>query len=121
MTDLGTSLLVLFFGSDFSKLAHGPRGTEAKHSLYVYRFHPSDGSLTLLNVQGNPKLVVNPAFSRFHPRLNVVYTVRTFVPCLLSFGGQGWTLVDSGFVRLSSTSSALSVTLRGGACVSSCE
>ena len=53
--------------------AHGPRGTEAKHSLYVYRFHPSDGSLVLLNIRGDPKTVMNPAFSRYHPRLNVVY------------------------------------------------
>jgi 6-phosphogluconolactonase (cycloisomerase 2 family) len=60
--------------SDFDKLAHGPRGTEAKNSLYVYRFHPSDGSLVLLNVLGDPHVVVNPAFSRHHPRLNVVYT-----------------------------------------------
>lgn len=60
--------------SDFEKLAHGPRGTEATKSLYVYRFHPSDGSLVLLNVQGDAKSVVNPAFSRHHPRLNVVYT-----------------------------------------------
>ena len=54
--------------------AHGPRGTMAKHSLYVYRFDPSDGSLVLLNIQGAAKDVVNPAFSRYHPRLNVVYT-----------------------------------------------
>mmetsp|Transcript_47174 Transcript_47174/g.71348 ORF Transcript_47174/g.71348 Transcript_47174/m.71348 type:complete len:463 (+) Transcript_47174:717-2105(+) len=40
----------------------------------MYRFHPADGSLVLLNVAGNPKEVLNPAFSRFHPRLNVVYT-----------------------------------------------
>jgi len=60
--------------SDFEKLAHGPRGTEAKKSLYVYRFHPSDGSLVLLNVQGDADSVINPAFSRHHPRLNVVYT-----------------------------------------------
>lgn len=60
--------------SDFDKLAHGPRGTEAKKSLYVYRFHPSDGSLVLLNVQGDAESVANPAFSRYHPRLNVVYT-----------------------------------------------
>jgi 6-phosphogluconolactonase len=55
-------------------LAHGPRGTEAKKSLYIYRFHPNDGSLVLLNVQGDASSVVNPAFSRYHPRLNVVYT-----------------------------------------------
>jgi 6-phosphogluconolactonase len=28
----------------------------------------------LLNIQGDPKTVANPAFSRYHPRLNVVYT-----------------------------------------------
>jgi 6-phosphogluconolactonase len=55
-------------------LAHGPRGTEAKNSLHVYSFHPSDGSLVLLNVTGDPNDVINPAFSRFHPKLNVVYT-----------------------------------------------
>jgi 6-phosphogluconolactonase len=60
--------------SDFEKLAHGPRGTEAKKSLYVYRFHPSDGSLVLLNIQGDAQEVANPAFSRHHPRLNIVYT-----------------------------------------------
>ena len=54
--------------------AHGPRGTEATKSLYVYRFHPSDGSLVLLNIQGDVDSVTNPAFSRHHPRLNVVYT-----------------------------------------------
>lgn len=54
--------------------AHGPRGTEATKSVYVYRFYPSDGSLVLLNIQGDAKTVMNPAFSRYHPRLNVVYT-----------------------------------------------
>lgn len=54
--------------------AHGPRGTEAAHSLHVYRFHPSDGSLCLLNIDGDARTVINPAFSRYHPRLNVVYT-----------------------------------------------
>jgi 6-phosphogluconolactonase len=45
----------------------------------VYRFHPKDGSLVLLNIHGGPMKgaappLVNPAFSRHHPRLNVVYT-----------------------------------------------
>ena len=40
----------------------------------MYRFHPSDGSLVLLNIQGDAREVANPAFSRHHPRLNVVYT-----------------------------------------------
>jgi len=75
--EMGATSDQLFFVtsySDFDKLAHGPRGTEAAKSLYVYRFHPSDGSLVLLNILGDPKTVVNPAFSRYHPRLNVVYT-----------------------------------------------
>jgi 6-phosphogluconolactonase len=63
-----------FRGSDFDKLAHGPRGTKAKHPIYVYRFHPNDGSLVLLNVHGDANVVINPAFSRYHPNLNVVYT-----------------------------------------------
>lgn len=59
--------------SDFDKLAHGPRGHEGKHTLRVYRFH-NDGSLVLLHIAGEAADVINPAFSRFHPRLNVVYT-----------------------------------------------
>ena len=60
--------------SDFDKLAHGPRGHAAKHTLRVYGFDPSGSSLVLLHVAGEGKGVINPAFSRFHPRLNVVYT-----------------------------------------------
>ena len=67
-----TQLTCLFLYSLLS--AHGPSGTQAKKSIYVYRFHPSDGSMCLLNIFGDPKEVINPAFSRFHPRLNVVYT-----------------------------------------------
>jgi 6-phosphogluconolactonase len=40
----------------------------------VYRFDPSDGSMCLLNIQGNPSEVMNPAFSRYNPEKNVVYT-----------------------------------------------
>ncbi|KAI2501527.1 lactonase [Fragilaria crotonensis] len=53
---------------------HGPRGTQAKQCIYVFRFHPSDGSMLLLNKFGNKEDVMNPAFSRFHPKLDVVYT-----------------------------------------------
>lgn len=59
--------------SDFDKLAHGPRGHNAKHTLRTYRFLP-DGGLVLLHIGGEGLNVINPAFSRFHPRLNVVYT-----------------------------------------------
>lgn len=71
---IGLCSSLLSFLPIFVPVAHGPRGTEAKHSLYVYRFHPSDGSLVLLNIQGDASTVTNPAFSRPHPHLNVVYT-----------------------------------------------
>lgn len=72
--------------TDFDCLAHGPRGLEAKFPIYVYRFQPIDGSMVLLNIAGSKDNVVldkekiitshlvNPAFTRFHPKLNVVYT-----------------------------------------------
>jgi 6-phosphogluconolactonase len=83
---LVTLTLSVSHNSDFEKLAHGPRGTEAKdYPLCVYRFH-SDGSLVLLNVlkhdSGTTRLA-NPAFSRHHPRLNVVYT------CTEDIGSNG--------------------------------
>lgn len=67
-------IMVVSCYSDFEKLAHGPRGTEAKLCLHVYRFDPNDGHMVLLNIAGNADEVINPAFSRFHPRLNVLYT-----------------------------------------------
>lgn len=53
--------------SDFDKLAHGPRGQAAGHTLRVYRFN-TDGSLVLLHISGEGSQVINPAFSRYHPR-----------------------------------------------------
>ena len=54
--------------SDFDKLAHGPRGHAGKYTLRVYRFSANDGGLVLLHVNGEAENVINPAFSRFHPR-----------------------------------------------------
>lgn len=53
--------------SNFDKLAHGPRGHIAKHTLRTYKFS-DDGSLVLLHIAGDGESVLNPAFSRFHPR-----------------------------------------------------
>jgi len=82
----------LFFVSsytNFDRLAHGPRGAEAKHPVYIYKFCPSDGSMVLLNVstgevddennttnqsKDSVAPLINPAFTRFNPRINVVYT-----------------------------------------------
>lgn len=66
-------LLFVTSYSNFDKLAHGPRGNAAEHTLRVYRFL-AEGALVLLHVAGAGSQVINPAFSRFHPRLNVVYT-----------------------------------------------
>jgi 6-phosphogluconolactonase (cycloisomerase 2 family) len=69
------SHVVLTSRLDLSSLtAHGPRGTQSKQSIYVFRFFPSDGSMVLLNRSGDPREILNPAFTRYHPRLNVVYT-----------------------------------------------
>jgi len=69
-------LFVVSTYTDFERLAHGPRGTESKHPLYVYRFHPADGSMVLLHVLDRKEcdVVVNPAFSRVHAALDVLYT-----------------------------------------------
>mmetsp|Transcript_7157 Transcript_7157/g.10463 ORF Transcript_7157/g.10463 Transcript_7157/m.10463 type:complete len:295 (+) Transcript_7157:94-978(+) len=67
-------IMVVSCYSNFDKLAHGPRGTEAQHCLHVYRFNPTDGHMVLLNIAGSADEVINPAFSRFHPRLNILYT-----------------------------------------------
>lgn len=68
----GSQLLVVSCYTRFDNLAHGPRGTEAKRSLYTYRLDPNDGQLVLLAVSSDN--VMNPAFSRFHSRKNVLYT-----------------------------------------------
>lgn len=60
--------------SDHERLAHGPRGKEAVNPISVYRFNSSDGSMVLVNLVGDKNKIVNPAFSRFHSDLNVVYT-----------------------------------------------
>jgi len=75
--EVGDGSDTLFFVtsySDFDKVAHGPRGKRAAQSVHIFRFYPTDGSMVLLNKTGDPREVVNPAFSCFHPRLNVVYT-----------------------------------------------
>eukprot|EP01051_Picozoa_sp_SAG22_P009327 SAG22_NODE_770_length_7336_cov_56.193589_3_plen_182_part_00 len=69
-------LVIVSCYTQFDNLAHLPRGTEAKHSVYSYRLNVEDGTLTLLSVlpdlaPGQP--LMNPAFSRCHPSLNVLY------------------------------------------------
>jgi len=65
-------LFVVSCYTRFDNLAHGPRGKEAKRSLHTYRLDGSDGQMTLLSVTQDQ--VMNPAFSRVHPRKNVMYT-----------------------------------------------
>ncbi|CAE8684556.1 unnamed protein product [Polarella glacialis] len=66
-------LIVVSCYTRFDNLAHGPRGKEAKRSLYTYRLDQHDGEMVLLSVTKDEN-VMNPAFSRAHPRRNVLYT-----------------------------------------------
>lgn len=65
-------LVVVSCYTRFDNLAHGPKGTEAKMCLYTFRLNADNGQMTLVSVSKEP--VMNPAFSRFHPRKNVLYT-----------------------------------------------
>ncbi|CAE7036184.1 pgl [Symbiodinium natans] len=65
-------LIVISCYTRFDNLAHGPRGREAKKSLYTFWMDTSDGQLVLLSVIKED--CMNPAFSRWHPRKNVMYT-----------------------------------------------
>jgi len=56
----------------FDNLAHGPQGKEARRGLYNFRLDPSDGQMVLLSV--TDEAVMNPAFSRFRPDKNLLYT-----------------------------------------------
>jgi len=59
--------------TDFSELAHGPRGAEASRSMRTYRLNITEGSMTLLSALPEGELT-NPAFCRRHPTRNVIYT-----------------------------------------------
>ena len=59
-------VVVISSYTQFSNLAHGPRGTEATRSMRSYRLNISDGSLTLLSVTGEGA-IHNPAFSHTQP------------------------------------------------------
>lgn len=66
-------LIVVSCYTQFDNLAHGPRGTEAKRSLYTFRLDENDGELVLYSVTTDDS-VMNPAFSRFDPQRNLLYT-----------------------------------------------
>lgn len=74
-------LFVVSTYTDFQKLAHGPRGTVSTLPIYTYRFNPSDGSMVLMSVTGDKREVVNPAFVRHHPSLDVVYVCTEDIEC----------------------------------------
>lgn len=66
-------LIVVSCYTRFDNLAHGPRGTEAKRSLYTFRLDENDGELVLFSVTTDDS-VMNPAFSRFNAKRNLLYT-----------------------------------------------
>lgn len=65
-------LVVVSCYNTFKNLAHEPKGTEAKHSLYTFLLDPDDGQMVLLAMCKDP--VNNPAFTRVHPKMNILYT-----------------------------------------------
>lgn len=65
-------IVVVSSYTQFGDLAHGPRGTEATRAVRTYRLNIVDGSLTLLSMVAEGA-IHNPAFSRVHPKLNVMY------------------------------------------------
>eukprot|EP00501_MAST-03F_sp_TOSAG23-6_P002398 GSMAST32.ASY1.ANO1.2507.1 assembled CDS len=76
MTDTGPLVVVSSYSS-FKNLAHQPRGTEAEHSLRVFRLHPENGTLTLQTVMG--KGITNPAFCRYSESRNMFYVCTELV------------------------------------------
>mmetsp|Transcript_43534 Transcript_43534/g.100217 ORF Transcript_43534/g.100217 Transcript_43534/m.100217 type:complete len:478 (+) Transcript_43534:82-1515(+) len=68
----GHQLIVVSCYTDFKNLAHGPRGNEASHSLYTYSLDANTGSMTLVSVVADH--INNPAFLRFHPKKNLLYS-----------------------------------------------
>jgi 6-phosphogluconolactonase (cycloisomerase 2 family) len=94
-------LIVISCYTRFDNLAHGPRGTQATRSLYTFQMDPTDGQMLLLSVTKDP--VMNPAFSRFHPTKNVLYT------CTESVAENGvidaWSVEPKGGGRLTKLSS----------------
>lgn len=64
------SYVVVSSYTNFDNLAHGPQGTEARHSLRTFQLDNETGALTLVAINSEP---MNPAFARFHPNLNNYY------------------------------------------------
>jgi len=66
--------------TQFDNLAHKPRGTPSQHGMQVFGFDSTTGLMTTLSINTETgDTVVNPAFSRFHPTLNVLYSVSESV------------------------------------------
>lgn len=65
-------LIVVSCYTRFDNLAHGPRGREARRSLYTFGIDPNNGQMVLLSVTDGD--VMNPAFSRFRSDKNLLYT-----------------------------------------------
>jgi len=64
-------LVIVSAYTNVNILAHQPRGNDALFGFYVYRLNPSTGGLSLLSVMPG---IDNPAFSRYHPSRDILYT-----------------------------------------------
>lgn len=75
MTSAGSSgcLVVVSSYTQFDNLAHGPKGMEAKNSMWTFRLDEYNGTMALLSVTTGDNDAMNPAFSRKHPDMNTIY------------------------------------------------
>mmetsp|Transcript_32679 Transcript_32679/g.45584 ORF Transcript_32679/g.45584 Transcript_32679/m.45584 type:complete len:455 (-) Transcript_32679:610-1974(-) len=64
-------LVIVSAYTNVDTLAHQPRGKSAHFGFYVYKMNTTTGGLTLASVCPG---VDNPAFSRYHPSKDVLYT-----------------------------------------------
>lgn len=64
-------MVVVSTYTNLDVLAHQPTGNPAPYGLYVFSLDDSTGGLTLQSIA---ETVENPAFTRYHPSRNILYT-----------------------------------------------
>lgn len=71
------SLVFLGTYTDYSRLPHWPHGGKEGKGLIVARWHGKEGRLEPLSTQE----CLNPAFMKYHPKLNVLYVLSECIDC----------------------------------------
>lgn len=73
---IGKDIVIVSSYTRFDNLAHGPKGTEAKHGVTSYSFDQETGEMEFLYENSAPKDsdVMNSAYSCMHPKKNILYS-----------------------------------------------